>query len=84
MSGIAQQGAEIRRRRVVELRDGHDVVSRADDQGAEIHRTDDVVHHPRSGLVQDTPGQFPAPGQKVTTKTPRHIHAHQPVQSSQR
>jgi hypothetical protein len=55
-SGIAQQGAEFRRCRVVELRNGHDVLSRTDDQGAEIHRTDGVVHHPSSGLMQDAPG----------------------------
>ncbi|MFD5478543.1 hypothetical protein [Streptomyces hawaiiensis] len=60
-SGIPQHGAEFRRCRVVELRDSYDMLPRTDGQGAEIHRTDDVVHHPGSAFLQDASGQLPAP-----------------------
>jgi hypothetical protein len=44
--GVAQQRAELGRGRVVEVAHGHHVLARPDDQRAEVHRPDHVVHRP--------------------------------------
>jgi hypothetical protein len=74
---VAQNRAEFGHGRIVKVRDGHDVLFWADDKGSEIHRANDVVHHPPSGLVDDAPGRSPPPGKQIASETPHHVHVHQ-------
>jgi len=74
---VAQNRAKFRHGRIIKVRDRYDVLSRADDQGPEIHRANDVVDHPPSGLVNDTSGQSPPPGQKIASETSHHVHVRQ-------
>jgi hypothetical protein len=54
-----------------------DVVARPDDQGPEVHRAHDVVHHPRRSLVNDAPVQVAPPGEKVASEASGHVHNRQ-------
>ncbi len=73
---VAQDRAKFRHGRITKVRDSHDVLFRADDQGPQIHRANDVVHHPLIGLVNDASGQSPPPGKKVASETSHHSHVH--------
>ena len=64
----------IRHGRIIKVRNSYDVLLRSDDQGPEIHRANDVVHHPPSGLVDDASGQSPPPGKKIASETSHHVH----------
>jgi hypothetical protein len=74
---VAQNRAKFRHGRIIKVRDSHDVLLRRDDQGPEIHRANDVVHHPPSGLVNHASGQSPPPSTKITSETSHHVHARQ-------
>src|ERR1700722_4568652 len=64
----------IRHGRIIKVRNSYDVLLRSDDQGPEIHRANDVVHHPPSGLGNHASGQSPPPSTKITSKTSHHVH----------
>lgn len=61
--------------RVIEVRDSNDVFPRADDQSAKVHRTDDMIHDPGRGLVENASRHIPSPGEEVTSKAAHDIHA---------
>jgi hypothetical protein len=79
---VAQNRAEFGCGRIIKVRDGHDVLFRADDQGPEIHRANDVVHHPPTGLMNDASRQDPPPSKKIASETSHHVHVH--VRQTQR
>jgi hypothetical protein len=79
--GVAQHGTELRRSAVVELGHSHDVLSRPDDEGSEIHRAQDMVHHPGRGLVNDASGQGPPAGKEITSEASDDVHARQDLRT---
>jgi hypothetical protein len=74
---IAQQGAELRRRPIIEVRYSHDVLAGPDDQGAEIHRAHDMIHRPGRGLVNNASGRDPPAGKQITSEASDDVHARQ-------
>jgi hypothetical protein len=76
---VAQDGAELGRGAVIKVGYGHDVLSRADDEGPEIHRAHDMAHHEGRGLVNDAPWQGTPACEEVTSEASDHVHARQDV-----
>ena len=77
-----EPGAKLGRGGVAEVGHGHNVILRADDQSAEIHRPDDVVDHPRGGLVNDATRQRASSGVKVAPGASHNIHGRQEYEAA--